>query len=216
MLNSVKLNTDSIILLQNNHTSKKPTKLPAISKTPAPGSPKNHPKVLQTEKNDFELDLNTKHRILKSMVEIDKQHSSTQDASSLSFSFKRMSAGMKLLGNYTNQETLINKVFENIHNSNTFSYKVNESQSKAKKICIDEKNNSWAKKRGKNITKIKNNFTEFLDQFFESLDENKDESLDAYDIILPMMSYGVTLDSKYLERVKKYIGNKVDISIKRY
>ena len=56
--------------------SKPSSKLPLISKTPGPGSPQNYSKALQSEKNDFELELNTKHRILKSMLDIKTPHPS--------------------------------------------------------------------------------------------------------------------------------------------
>ena len=49
------------------------------------------------------------------MIHVDKDDFSNVDSSSLSYSFKRMSAGMKVLGNYGNQAALLDKVFENLH-----------------------------------------------------------------------------------------------------
>ena len=177
------------------------SKLPLLSKTPGPRSPKNDPKIIKTEKNDFELELTTKHRILKSMIHVDKDDFSNVDSSSLSYSFKRMSAGMKVLGNYGNQAALLDKVFENLHNSKSFNYRINESQSKATKKCLASQNKSWAKKHGQVVKKTEAPFSEFLESFFDSLDEDGDESITAPSIIMPLMSYGITVNPKYLERV---------------
>ena len=122
--------------------SKPSSKLPLISKTPGPGSPQNYSKALQSEKNDFELELNTKHRILKSMLDIEKQSSSHQDTSSLGFSFKRMSAGMKIIGNYNDKADLMSKVFENLPTTNETSVKLFDTNAKATKICINTQHNT--------------------------------------------------------------------------
>lgn len=172
--------------------------LPAISKTPTPVSPK----VFQTEKSDFQLDLNIKHRILKSMFCVEKESSANQDTSSLSFSFKRMSAGIKVLGNYSDKKNLIGKVSENLHEGSEFNYKISPNTGKAAIHCLDNESNTWAKKRGKLVKNKENGFSEFLADLFDSFDEDKIESISMHDLIISLMSYGVVLQVSYLERVK--------------
>lgn len=176
----------------------KKIKLPKISKTPTPVSPK----VFQTDKSDFQLDLNIKHRILKSMFCVEKESSANQDSSSLSFSFKRMSAGLKVLGNYSDKANLIGKISENLHEGSEINYKISPSTGKATIHCLDNDSATWAKKRGKLLKSKENGFSEFLADFFDSFDEEKIESISIHDLIISLMSYGVVLQVSYIERVK--------------
>ena len=76
------------------------------------------------------------------MLDIEKQSSSHQDTSSLGFSFKRMSAGMKIIGNYNDKADLMSKVFENLPTTNETSVKLFDTNAKATKICINTQHNT--------------------------------------------------------------------------
>ena len=182
-------------------------KLPSISKTPLPTSKKksltkSEIKVPQSSKNDFELELKSKHRILKSMVDVDKRNFSVQDSSSLNFSFKRMSAGMKVLGNYKNSQISLKKLYKNMSPISEHSYRINDSDSIAKKKYLVSDHNSWASKHSKAQILKESSFSEFLDKFFQCIDSNNTDNIPLNDLILPLLTYGVASDSNYLERVK--------------
>lgn len=198
------LNSHSFYCQYNKISSKislKLSKLPALSKTPAPKLSKPHPKLQQTERNDYELELKTKHRILRSMVDVDKSNNSYQDVSSLNYSFKRMSAGMKVLGQYKNQTGLIEKVFENLHSGNDYSQKNLSSNDAAKKKCMILDHNIWANKRNKSTRKVGSEFMNFLSELYDCFDSNSNETLKLNELVLPLVTYGVALDTKYLQRV---------------
>jgi hypothetical protein len=133
------------------------------------------------------------------MVDVDKSQHSITDVSSLNFSFKRMSAGMKLLGHYKNEEKLIQKVFNNLHNGNDFSFKINDSDRQAKAKYMKSLHNVWAGKRKQKQVKQETSFSEFLQGFFDCIASA--ELLKLHDMIIPLMTYGVATDSVYVERV---------------
>jgi hypothetical protein len=190
--------------MKNKPTKKTQIKLPQLSKTPGPGlkfSPGSNPKVLLTEKSDFELDLKSKHRILKSMVDVDKANSSIQDTSALNYSFKRMSAGMRVLGNYKHEDKLIKKIFDNFHSSNDYSFKVPESDRKANSKYMISKHNEWAGRRNQRQIRQESSFVEFLQNFFDCISKNS-ELLKLHDLIIPLITYGVASESVYIERVR--------------
>jgi hypothetical protein len=178
------------------------SKLPSLSKTPVPVSSKNHPKVIQTEKSDFELELGPKHRILKSMINTEKQDVSSNDTSCLNYSFKRMSAGMKVIGNYSNKLSHIKKIFENLHTANEPSFKINDSINTANKKCMERDYNIWAKKRAKKALDVNKLFNQFLKRLFECLDENQDDLVSANVLVIQLLSYGIAQSPKYIEKVK--------------
>jgi hypothetical protein len=187
-------------------------KLPKLSKTPVPGLSQHHPSVRTTEKNDFELELKAKHRILKSMIYVDKQEGALQDTSSLSFSFKRMSAGMKVIGNYNNKEKLLGKVVDNLHVPSKFSVRVPGSDKIAREKVIADKYNAWAASRGKKTLQRTNSFVKFLDEFFDSMDENNTEVLVPKELVVPLVSFGVASSEVYLVRAIKLIFGTADLS----
>lgn len=181
-------------------------KLPSISKTPIPitkkkSSTKSEIRVPQSSKNDFELELKSKHRILKSMVDVDKREFSVQDSSSLNFSFKRMSAGMKVLGKHKNNNILLKKVYQNMSPISEYSYRINDSDSVAKKKYLVSDHNSWASKHSMVQIRQESSFCEFLDGFFQCIDSKNTDHIPLNDLILPLLTYGVTTDSSFLERV---------------
>lgn len=192
--------------VQIKHESNQDFKLPSLSKSPAPASKKNSStkseiRVPQSSKNDFEIELKSKHRILKSMVNVEKQNLSAQDSSSLNYSFKRMSAGMKLLGKHKNSKNILADIYENMTPANEYSYKINDTDKVAKKKYLVSDHNTWAVKHKMVQIRRESAFNEFLEEFFQCIDSSHTDQFPLNDIILPLMTYGVASDSATLERV---------------
>ena len=78
-------------------------------------SRKRNSNSIDIAKKQYKLDLNFDHNILRAMASADKEQEALKDNSSLNHGFKRMSAGMKILGNYQgNMNELVYTVKEHI------------------------------------------------------------------------------------------------------
>ena len=121
--------------LLKNSTQPRSTKDSPRFQSISPIPLKNHPLVLQSHKNDFELELSTDHYILKSLLENEKANLALRDISSMSYNFQRLSAEMKLLED-PNNISQQKKKLENMHNSLDFNYNISEGNTSATEKCL--------------------------------------------------------------------------------
>lgn len=165
---------------------------------------KRNSNSLEIAKNQYKLDLNMDHNILRSMAIADKEQEALKDNSSLLHGFKRMSAGMKVLGNYHDQPDLLYTIKEHI-----LPLQNRKIQEKLRNVpaaqnrCLTTERSKWIKGKGMapsfNDSKV---FIEFLRQLFDALDEDESRKLTADELIFPLLAYGLCPDAYYIETVK--------------
>ena len=179
--------------------------LSTISQTPQSKqlSKKRNSNSLEASKNQYKLDLNIDHNILRAMTIADKELEALKDNSSLFHGFKRLSAGMKLLGDYQDRPELINTIQEHMLPVNTKKAQERlKDASAAQSRWINTERTKWIKSRGLepqfNDSK---GFIEFLRQLFDALDEDESGKITADELILPLLAYGLCPDAYYIESV---------------
>ena len=138
------------------------------------------------------------------MAIADKELEALKDNSSHLHGFKRLSAGMKLLGGCRDKSELIYEIQEHM-----LPFKTKKVQEKlmdlaaAQKKCINTERDRWIKARGMepqfNDSK---GFIEFLRQLFDALDEDESGKLTADELIFPLLAYGLCPDAYYIESVR--------------
>lgn len=175
-------------------------------------------KSIDIEKNQYKLELGRDHNILRAMAFADKQAEALKDNSSLTHGFKRMSAGMRILGDFQAKDSLLGMVKEHIQplKSKVKGKLRNTMISQNKWISTDR--NRWIKTRGLEVSFHESaSFLQFLRDLFDALDEDESGQLSADELILPLLAYGLCPDSYYFETVffkqaLKVIFNCKDIS----
>ena len=104
-------------LLQNDSQSKKSKILqsnPSFSQKPTKLSlPKPKVQNMELTKKQHKLKLNTSHQVIRAMVSLEDEQNALRDKSNFAKSFKRMSAGIKVLEG-SRKAGLLNIIAENI------------------------------------------------------------------------------------------------------
>ncbi|OMJ77212.1 hypothetical protein SteCoe_23249 [Stentor coeruleus] len=170
-------------------------------------------KSIDIEKTQYKLELGMDHNILRAMAFADKQAEALKDNSSLTHGFKRMSAGMRILGDYHAKDSLLGMIKEHIQplKSKVNGKLRNSMMSQNKWISTDR--NRWIKTRGLEVSFHESaSFLQFLRDLFDALDEDESGRLSADELILPLLAYGLCPDSYYFETALKVIFNCKDTS----
>lgn len=181
---------------------------------PLQHSPKRSLNNESLVKNQNYIKLSNKHSILRSFITVDKQDASLRDDTTLNRSFKRLSAAITLLRptvQYPNE--LKAKITDTL-----LPIKHMKLRSKCRSVELaqnewrTEENQIWAIKQGKTTKKKLNlNFQKFLCDLFEALDEDNNGKLSSDEFILPLLSYGVTNEPKYIEKALIHIFQGKDL-----
>ncbi|OMJ82242.1 hypothetical protein SteCoe_17082 [Stentor coeruleus] len=156
---------------------------------------------LELTKKQHKLKLNTSHEMIRAMVSLEDEQDALRDKSNFAKSFKRMSAGMKLLEG-SNQDKLLGIVAENIGLYDEKNLK--EVTPAIKRPEVKWSNNStsmWMKKHGfEGNYNGSNSFIKFLKNFFIALDENATGVISSSEFIVPLLSLGLSNDATYIEK----------------
>lgn len=166
-----------------------------------PEVPKSRLPNLELTKKQHKLKLNTSHEMIRAMVSLEGEQDALKDKSNFAKSFKRMSAGIKYLSG-NNKEKCLDIVAENIglydeKNLNEISPPIKNPGAK----WASNSTSMWMKKHGNDSVSGESRvFLTFLKNFFDALDENASGSLTANELIVPLLSLGLSSDSIYVEK----------------
>lgn len=156
---------------------------------------------LELTKKQHKLKLNTSHEMIRAMVSLEDEQDALKDKSNFAKSFKRMSAGMKLLEG-SNKDKFLGIVAENIGLYDEKNLK--EVTPAIKRPEVKWSNNStsmWMKKHGlEGNYNGSNGFMKFLKNFFIALDENAAGFISSSELIVPLLSLGLSNDATYIEK----------------
>ena len=164
------------------------------------------PKRLQDEalaKNQYILQLQNHHSILRSIISVDREEGSLRDDTSLNRSFNRISAGIKLVGKGSeDKQREIKRFSENllpIAEKNI--RKKCRNFSLALEDVLSDSTSRWVSKKGITVAgKLSKGFISFLRELFDTLDEDHSGFLTVDEFIIPLLCYGITIDAKYIEK----------------
>ena len=167
---------------------------------------------LELTKKQHKLKLNTSHEMIRAMVSLENEQDALKDKSNFAKSFKRMSAGIKYLSG-TNKEKCLTIVAENIGLYDEKNFKeITPTIKHPEAKWASNSASMWMKKHGNEATSGESRvFLSFLKQFFEALDENASGSLTANEVIVPLLSLGLTTDSVYIERALVNMFDSADL-----
>jgi hypothetical protein len=161
---------------------------------------KVHNKLL---KNQYKLQLNNDHHLLKSILVAEQEESSLKDETSLNKSFKRISAALSIARKDSKYE--LDNIFQ--LKSNIIpreNYRIKE-----KRVSLDSAMIKWnteenarliSKKNPQNSIKTSKDFCDFLKELFEVLDEDQSGKLTPDEFIVPLLSYGIATNPLYIEK----------------
>lgn len=186
MLKSISQNRESMV------------KLPNVSKLSLNTQPQE-----SIVKNQYRLQLNNEHSLLRSFVHIDKVDASLRDDSSYNRSFQRVSAAMNYINNNTPNEEILKVRIKETIKPITFRKIRNKCRSvdfAYEKVHEDEIYRWVSKKGGNEFLNLPSNFLKFLSEFFDALDEDQSENLTPDEFILPILAYGITTKPDYIEK----------------
>lgn len=166
-----------------------------------PENPKSRLPNLELTKKQHKLKLNTSHEMIRAMVSLEGEQDALKDKSNFAKSFKRMSAGIKCLSG-TNKEKCLDVVAENINLYDEKNLKEVTPPIKNPEAKWSSNSTSmWMKRHGNDsVSGESRAFLMFLKNFFDALDENATGSLTANELIVPLLSLGLSNDSIYIER----------------
>lgn len=193
----------------------KPIKSPQVKLPEVPHKPKLP--YLELTKKQHKLKLNTSHQMIRAMVSLEDEQEALKDKSNFAKSFKRMTAGMKIIEGLSSEKAL-DSIAENVR---VFDEKnLREVVPSIKRPDVSWSNNStsmWMKKRGfegNSTGTIR--FTQFLKNFFKVLDENSNGFISPNEIIIPLLSLGLSNKAQYIENALLNmfnVGNVNDIQM---
>jgi hypothetical protein len=176
--------------------------------------PQPKPKLpnLELTKKQHKLKLNTSHEMIRAMVSLENEQDALKDKSNFAKSFKRMSAGIKYLTG-TNKEKCLSIVAENIGLYDEKNLKeITPSIKHPEAKWATNSASMWMKKHGNEPNSGESRvFLSFLKQFFDALDESASGSLTANEVIVPLLSLGLTSDSVYIERALVFMFQSSDL-----
>ena len=192
-------------LLQNDSQSKKSKILqsnPSFSQKPTKLSlPKPKVQNMELTKKQHKLKLNTSHQVIRAMVSLEDEQNALRDKSNFAKSFKRMSAGIKVLEG-SRKAGLLNIIAENIgiYDEKRLKEVIPSIKRPGVKLTSNSAN-VWMKKRGLEMSSngLKT-FLNFLKNFFRSLNESSNGTLSPNDLIIPLLSLGLSNDAVYIEK----------------
>ena len=201
---SLHIKTSLLSFQQSTSPSLSPLKLALTQKSPKNSEISSLHHSFDNEsliKNQKSIQLSNKHSILRSFVKVDREEASLRDDSSLNRSFKRMSAALRLIGPTTKDTAKLESTIVN----SLIPIKHAKIRSKCRSVdlaqykWVEEETSLWKNKRSSPKSTNKD-FQFFLKQLFEVLDEDHSECLTADEFILPLLSYGITSDPKFIEK----------------
>ncbi|CAG9319645.1 unnamed protein product [Blepharisma stoltei] len=190
-------------------------KLPVIN--PSPKTTKNAPRILRQSlevapkhqipnldfiKKQNKLKLNASHHMIRAMVSVEDEKEAIKDKSAFSKSFKRMSAGMKIIiGIKAKKQNLLNQVTENLQPVFEKSKAVNSFPNNSDRKWNENNRDAWIKKHGlEAINNDSKDFAEFLKQLFEALDHENIGFINLTDVIAALLALGISRDISYIEK----------------
>lgn len=166
-----------------------------------PSQPKLKPLDLEINKKQHSLKLNTSHQMIRAMVSLENEQDDLRDKSNFAKSFKRMSAGIKSLES-PNKQKYLDTVLENISCYDEKGLKTIAPVIKNPDIKVtDAAADIWMKKHGLEINNTESkSFTSFLKSFFDVLSNDLTGLATANDLIIPLLSLGLSNDAKHIEK----------------
>lgn len=168
---------------------------------------------LELTKKQHKLKLNTSHEMIRAMVSLEDEQDALKDKSNFAKSFKRMSAGMKILEG-SNKEKCLGIVAENIGLYDEKNLK--EVSPAIKRPEVKWNTNStgmWMRKHGlEGNYNGSSGFLEFLKSFFDALDEDNTGIISSSELIVPLLSLGLSNDASYIEKALISTFNVQDIN----
>ena len=168
---------------------------------------------LELTKKQNKLKLNTNHHVIRAMVSLEDQQDALIDKSNFAKSFKRMTAGMKILEGMNTERSM------DIVAENTMVFDEKHLREVAPMIkrpevrWVSSSTNMWMKKRGLELNSTGTvDFMKFLKKFFMAIDENEKGVITPNDIIIPLLSLGLSNDASYIEKAFLNIFDEDNIS----